>query len=137
MVALIPYKPLRPYTTYRVRFTGTRNGAPWSKEWSFTTGPPRLSTTEMSYEGSKVTVQGTGFRAGTRVWLGGRPVQNLHVTATTLSFNPPAGYNGEIATLVVLTPEGDRHPARRPGWAAWRRPGPIPSSTSRRTPGSI
>jgi hypothetical protein len=38
-VCLIAKQPLQPGTTYTVRGTGQVDGKPWSREWSFTTGP--------------------------------------------------------------------------------------------------
>ncbi len=104
MVAIIPYKPLAPNTTYTVRLAGRRNGSPWRKEWSFTTGAAYLTMTRASGN----TVEGDGFTPGTQVFLAGLPVRNLQVTATRFSFTPPAGYSGEPTDLLVVTPEGQQ-----------------------------
>jgi uncharacterized protein YkwD len=38
-VSLYPHAPLKADTTYRVRFTGNRDGTKWELLWSFTTSP--------------------------------------------------------------------------------------------------
>jgi hypothetical protein len=37
-VCLIAKAPLRPHTTYTATVTGTVDGKPWRRTWTFTTG---------------------------------------------------------------------------------------------------
>ncbi|MFZ5815573.1 MAG: S-layer homology domain-containing protein [Bacillota bacterium] len=118
-VCLIPKAPLRPGATYTVRMRGQadlgRGVQPFDETWSFTTAPEfrpfmrnRVATTGVpGNELRSVRVEGIGFGSGMKVFLGGLPVANLVVESERrFTFAPPAGYGGERADLLLVTPGG-------------------------------
>ncbi len=118
-VALIPYEPLEPATTYTVRLTGevTVDGEAerFDRTWSFTTSPeepPVLLKRAVFIRSGDRTVQevrleGSGFATGMQVFLNGLPVRELQVrSGSELAFRLPAGYAGGAADLLVVSPGG-------------------------------
>lgn len=116
-VALIPRAPLVPGTTYSVELAGeVDRGAgmqPFVRRWRFTTAteqvpvPQRRVNTVQDGVVQRVQVEGTGFAPGLRAFLGGLPVGGLRVeSAERISFDPPAGFRGGPADLVLVTPGG-------------------------------
>jgi len=106
-VAMIPYAPLLPESTYTAKLSGSvdygQGAQSYSREWSFTTAPGLEPDFRSAY-GSRIG--GTGFSQGMRVFLGGLPVRNLVVeSSTAFRFDPPQGYDG-ATDLLVVTPEG-------------------------------
>lgn len=111
-VALIPYKPLAPGTTYTARLAGTvdhgKGPVPYSHTWSFTTsGDPYLAISWSQGSSLSRTLEGHGFRQGMQVFFGELPVQNLKIESETrLSFSRPAGYQDRSANLLLVHPGG-------------------------------
>lgn len=117
-VALIPSAPLAASSTYTVRFAGSLDrGAgpePFTEQWSFTTAPhhlpmPRSRVTTTTVDGTlrRVAVEGTGFGAGMKVYLGGLPVSELTIeSAQRLTFTAPRGFFGGAADLVLVNASG-------------------------------
>lgn len=116
-VALIPYKPLQPGSTYSVRLAGTvdygEGPVAYDRQWSFTTAPETaVDFGAASWSGSggryTVTVEGT-FPPGTRLFLGGLPVTALEQQGQSqVRFQLPVGYTGTGSTdLVAVAPGGE------------------------------
>jgi hypothetical protein len=117
-VALIPFRPLEAWMTYRVAMTGTvdqgSGSRPFNETWTFTTGPGELETgpaLKWSWrsEGQRVTVDfgGVWLRQGISAYLDGLPVRNLSVRSrTSISFDVPTGFQGAPAPLLLVTSDG-------------------------------
>ncbi|MDB4897954.1 MAG: putative S-layer associated protein, partial [Firmicutes bacterium] len=117
-VALIPRQPLRPGTTYTVAMAGSVTLAsaavPFERHWSFTTAATehpvmqeRVSNSDADGTIERITVDGSGFGPGLKLFLAGLPVENLAVDSrTSLAFRAPAGYAGGVADLVAVSPDG-------------------------------
>lgn len=117
-VSLIPYKPLKPSTTYTVHMKGTYEETagtplPYDKTWSFTTSADlKPDFGSASWGGStrtggpNFTVSGSGYQPGMKVFLGGLPVRDLKVEPTRISFRLPEGFTGEESELVAVSPGG-------------------------------
>ncbi|MCL6580638.1 MAG: S-layer homology domain-containing protein [Firmicutes bacterium] len=133
-VALIPYEPLGPNTTYTAHFTGTVTVAageaggpgteagaetggtarPFDETWSFTTGAGAIETGPVvrwswTWSGDRVRLEfeGLRLREGVAAFLGGLPVRELSLLSRTeLSFRVPAGFGGGPAALTLAAPDG-------------------------------
>ncbi|MFZ5827894.1 MAG: S-layer homology domain-containing protein [Bacillota bacterium] len=118
-VSLIPIKPLTSNAAYTVRMQGEvdlGDGArPFDHRWSFQTAAEyrpilksRVATTTIpGNELRSVRLEGMGFAPGLRLYLDGLPVEGLEVLSESrLTFLPPAGYAGQQADLLVVTPGG-------------------------------
>lgn len=120
-VALIPYAPLRPGTTYSVRLTGEvdlgSGPQPYDRRWSFTTtgrGEFRVSnrviTINRDRQVKSMRIDGVGFSQGTRFFMNGLPVEGLSVdSATRATFLPPAGFAGGTADLLAVAADGTEY----------------------------
>lgn len=115
-VALIPVAPLRAGASYTVQMRGQvdlgEGTQPFDETWSFTTAPEyrpilRSRTATLTHELRSIRVEGIGFGKGIQVFLGGLPVEGLETQSEyRIAFRPPAGYRGEEADLLVVTPAG-------------------------------
>jgi hypothetical protein len=114
-VALIPYEPLPPRTTFTATFTGTVGGGEtFHESWSFTTGPGlivRGPTLRWSWrwEGDRIEVEfdGLALRPGVSAFLGGLPVRDLSLRSPEgIAFRLPVGFGGGPAPLTLAAPDG-------------------------------
>jgi len=118
-VALIPYDPLRPETTYTVSMSGIVDAepgpVPFEERWSFTTGPRAVEvgpsiTWQWSWSGADdpVTFQidGLEVREGVRMYLDGLPVRDLALQTGGFSFSLPVGFQAGPWELLMLSPDG-------------------------------
>jgi len=114
-VALIPYEPLPPATTFTATFTGTvGGGGTFSESWSFTTGPGlivRGPTLRWSWKwrGDEVEVEfdGLTLRPGVSAFLGGLPVRELSLhPPDEIAFCLPVGFGGGPAPLTLAASDG-------------------------------
>lgn len=118
-VAVIPEAPLRPGARYTVRLAGQvdlgKGIAPFAETWSFTTAAeplPVLARRVVNYNSAtrnvfSIRLEGEYFPAGVRVYLDGLPVEALVRTSDRqLVFEPPKGYRGGRADLLLVTPGG-------------------------------
>lgn len=117
-VGLIPYQPLRPGTTYRVRMAGQvdlgTGATGYDRTWQFTTDPePTPLIDQVLYSTDTATglthgiLVGQGFTPGSRVFWGNLPAQNVQVLGgTKVTFDTPRGYKGGAGDLLLVTPAG-------------------------------
>ena len=118
-VALIPYQPLAPLTTYAVRLAGSvdcgQGLGPYERSWSFTTGASELEIgPKWSYllwqTGDSIRIQTEGLRVrkGVRVLVGGLEVRDLVVASRNeLTFRLPSGLDGGRDDTLFVDSDGD------------------------------
>lgn len=117
-VALIPTAPLEPGTTYSAYLSGQVDLGtglkPFEKRWSFTTAAaplPQVDRRLLRYRSdgtvTGIVLEGTGFTRDMRIFLGGLPVADFQVeSAGRVSLEPPAGFTGGPADLLLVTSHG-------------------------------
>jgi uncharacterized protein YkwD len=122
-VALIPYKPLAPDTTYTVRLNGTVDmGAglqPYAEKWSFATASGQVEWATSGYRYSwqerndLLTLtfsEGACFRSGVRAYLNDLPLRDVSVSASRneVTGRLPTGYGRRQATeMLIVTADGE------------------------------
>jgi len=118
-VALIPYQPLAPLTTYSVRLAGAvdygQGPKPYARMWSFATGASELEIgPALRYSvrstGDSVRyyeIEGLRVRKGVRVFVGGLEVRDLVVVSRNeLAFRLPAGLDGGRDDVLFVDSDG-------------------------------
>jgi uncharacterized protein YkwD len=118
-VALIPYQPLAPLTTYSVRLAGAvdygHGPGPYERSWSFTTGASELEMGPgwrywfwQTGDSMRVQTEGLRVRKGVRVFVGGLEVQDLVVASRNeFSFRLPSGLDGGRDDALFVDSDGD------------------------------
>lgn len=115
--ALIPVRPLVAGARYTVTMAGIvdpgRGPEAYSRTWSFTTAPEqppmvdRMSSRTVGGVLQGVTLEGSGFGAGDKVFLGGLPVENVQVMSDgRITFAPPRGLGDGTQDMLLVTPGG-------------------------------
>lgn len=118
-VSVIPYKPLKPDTTYTVRLAGKadfgKGVTGWERSWSFRTAPAEAGgdaratwrmTRSYLHGGGWHTQYSENFPAGMQVFANGVPVEGLQVQSGELTFRLPAHLSGSWGNLLFVDPEG-------------------------------
>lgn len=115
-IALLPRAPLAPATTYTAEMTGQADwGAglqPFQRRWSFTTRGEVPRAERAAYSGrdgvlNEVRLEGRGFSAATRAYIGGAPVPVEALSDTRLRIPLPAGLAPGPADLLLAGPGGE------------------------------
>jgi len=117
-VALIPYQPLAPLTTYAVSLAGVvdygQGPGPYGRSWSFATGASELEIgpgfsywVRQTGDSIRYETEGLRVRKGVRVFVGGLEVRDLVVASRNeLTFRLPSGLDGGRDDVLFVDSDG-------------------------------